>query len=240
MWNIRGVSNIGKRKSNQDYILYNSIKRHKRIIDILILCDGIGEFAKSDKCSELVCKKSMSTICSYIKNRKSRKSLHYKDLSKLIPLLTNLNIQEIDEDAGTTFTAAIIDRKKSSKVFTIIYMWAGDSRIYIKKNNTNLELLTSDHTDYESADKPLICSFNEKGKVIGKIDFGVTYVKDFKYLALTTDGIHDKCKNNELEAFLDYNYSVNKLTNKKLEDNLSYFLEKNISDNYSLIFQYYK
>lgn len=235
MWLLNSVSNIGKRKSNQDFILHQTIKKHRRNIDVLIVCDGIGQFAKSHLCSELVSKKAMERISASISNRKSRKVLDQSDLTKMKSQLQNLGITEIKEEAGTTFTATIIDRKSSKDGFSILFFWAGDSRIYIKDERNKIEQVSSDHVNENDPYKPITSSYNEKGEILGKMDCGFKSVKDLSLVALSTDGIHDKCNPNELETFFDYCNSLGKIENEQLEDDLTYFLDKNISDNFSLI-----
>jgi serine/threonine protein phosphatase PrpC len=235
MWVLNSVSNIGKRKSNQDFIIHQTFKKHKRHIDVLIVCDGIGEFKSSHLCSELISKMALGKISSAIKNRKSRKVLEKSDVGHFQNLLQNLKITGIDENAGTTFTATIIDRKNNKKGVSILFFWAGDSRIYMKEGKNKIEQLSYDHINEKDPDKPITSSYNEKGEILGVLECGFRSISNLSYIALSTDGIHDKCKPSELETFFDYCNSLGKITNEQLEDDLTYFLDKNITDNFSLL-----
>ena len=241
MWKINSVTNIGKRKKNQDFIISKQIQKDYRIIDIHVLCDGIGQFSQSGLCAKYAAEGIVNLIQIYFGKRKSKGKLDKTDLIELEKIIKQrLSIKNINEVAGTTMVATIIDRNIENGKINFIYLWSGDSRLYFKETNCKLVQLTNDHVEKGEINKPITSSINERGQIIGNLEGGFVSTENFQYVALTSDGIHDRCSRNELQDFLDYISNFIKPRNKRVEEDLLHFLYHNKSDNLSLILQQLK
>ena len=112
-WTKIFFSKIGLREQNQDFLSFFSIKKNKRLIDVLIICDGVGGRPNGKDCSNVVGKEVERKIRGYLNRRKSKTCLNEHDMNSIKKILSDLPKLSAVPLSMTTLSLVINDRKKN-------------------------------------------------------------------------------------------------------------------------------
>ena len=234
-WTQLFFSNIGKRDENQDFLSLTSVRTHKRIIDVLIVCDGVGGRPDGGKCSNTVGKEVQKKVLHYLHKRNARKSLNENDLHLLKRKLSDLPELDAPPLSRTTLALVLFDRLKSKYGNGCITLWAGDSRIYAIEATGDAFQISNDQYN---EDGHLSVVFSGDGKLIGDMGSRYIYFKDPLLICATSDGMN--CQTKGLYKFLIACLYLNTRDNITFEKLTTEFLGNIISDNYSAAMIYKK
>lgn len=226
-------SNIGKRETNQDFIIATSIKSKRRKIELIIVCDGVGGRPNGKECSEVIGSEILKQIKSFLRNRKSKLSLNNIDAGKLVKKLSNLPTLGAPSSSRTTFSLLLIDKKETSKGFSCLTIWAGDSRIYSIDSIGSALQISNDQYDENNH---LAVVFGGDGKLHGKLGHSFFITKNPLLFCLTSDGMNSQLKG--LFKFFVACVYYNITTNKEFEYQSTKYLGNLVSDNYSAALVY--
>jgi serine/threonine protein phosphatase PrpC len=120
---IKHFSNKGRRETNQDTVLINSLPGGG---NLLLIADGMGGYERGDEASKIVCH-GISTFLSTLK------SIELSDVQKAINK-TNLLIRQVKEDTGVKLGATVGGTiVKNNNAFCF---WVGDVKLFHFKNGT--------------------------------------------------------------------------------------------------------
>jgi serine/threonine protein phosphatase PrpC len=225
-------SDIGKRKRNEDraevcsFCLDDSLK-----FSYLSVCDGVGGSENGDICADAISSGLKNWVKYYIENY-GKSSLYMKQEAILHDTLYHLQIPPFKKRGASASSLILFDHKRKKDGYRLFVSWTGDCRAYCLDHTGNFRLLTCDHHDNEGR----LSSFYTipDGKVHGEPGtYLYTLDREPLVLALTTDGMHDKCTNNELKRFFTWCLLEQHLDGEKLGALVKRFIEMNISDNYS-------
>ncbi len=231
-WCFLNASCKGNRKSNDDYIDKLIISSKKLSYRAIVVCDGIGSIPNSGIASKYVSERLIEVISKYFKKRKSFGDLRKSDGDLIIRIIKSIGyISNIENKMYKTTMALSIFTKRRS-----INIWSGDSRIYYLDEYSKIQVITKDHHDLEGK---LLGYFDGAGYSHGCLDLKFKSLpKKFNCIFLTTDGVHENCTESELENFIIYCISKNIKKNSNFENELNYFINNNVSDNYSIALYY--
>mgnify|MGYP003402314602 FL=1 len=232
-WTQLFFSNIGKRTENQDFISIVSSKKSKRIIDIVIVCDGVGGRPNGHECSNTVGKEVLKRVSGYLKKRKSKSCLNENDLNALKGILSKLSRLNASPLSRTTLALVLVDRKKNKNGYSCIALWAGDSRIYAIEAEGHAFQISSDQYNEEGYISVL---FSGDGNLIGEMGSKYICLNDPLLICATTDGMN--CQLNGLYKYLVACLYSGIQDNKAFEKTTTKFLGSLVSDNYSAALLY--
>jgi PPM family protein phosphatase len=141
-WEITAKSITGEvRAHNEDFVLFGEDANGS----IAILADGVGGHNAGEVASRFVCYE----LLGWFDNRAPDKSLDAagKSLKAAIESIHNSLYQQSHENErqqGMATTLAMVLQFQRQAIFA----WAGDSRIYLARNNT-IEQISADHSFVE-------------------------------------------------------------------------------------------
>jgi len=231
-------SNIGRCDINEDRLnSFIIVSKENDPIICFVLCDGVGSIQYGDLCAELLCNEISLKIHKLIEEE-GRKLFYVRNRQKFKNYFNCLDIKACQEGASTlTILIANITRFKDG--FRFLVLWAGDSRAHIIDHELNYHLLTDDHHDSEGR---LTLYYD----LLHNNFLGDPSCRYFSFKRLpvafgvTSDGVHEKCNEEELRLFLLWFLYKPTDSNDKFSEYLSRFLNVNISDNYSASFLFKK
>lgn len=236
-WVELATTSGGTRKSNDDFVDYLKWYGRRRRVTLLVACDGIGSRPEAGKCAQSVGRAALETVVQFLKRRNSSRALGARDATTLAKRLRKLKVRGVTEESGTTFVLSVFDHKRHKGGYSLITLWAGDSRAYLLDSRDNFRQLTSDH----QTDERRITRFYDGTGCVrgGEPDVAFCEVNAApRAVCLTTDGIHERCRPNEFRKFLLYCVARRPRTEAQLAFYLSGFLARNIGDNYSMSLMY--
>ena len=237
-WVELSVTNRGLRASNDDFVADYKWrgKKHGRVT-LLIACDGIGSRPESAACAAAVGKAALDAALKFLRRRRSSLALNTQDAARLADRLQSLDVRNVPPASGTTLVLLLFDHKRSKDGYTIITLWAGDSRAYLIDSKGLFRQLTSDHQTDERRITRLI---DGTGKARGgRVETDICKVALApRAVCLTTDGVHEGRRSHELHQFLLYCLERRPRTEAQLSQFLTGFLDRNIKDNYSMSLMY--
>lgn len=231
-WTSVSASQTGTRESNEDFIAIRTLQYGIWRLKVLIACDGVGGRPAGGACASMVGEAVIGAINSYLKVRKSRFTLKRKETEKIARMLTALSIKGLVNQSACTLAVALVYPRSLGTRWASMVFWAGDSRVYeLQEDSGELRLLTYDHHDEEGR---LTSYYGGDGRVRGSLSW--LYREGPippAAVCVTTDGVHEHCRDEEIRHFLIYCMSKSIETNEHLSEELSDFLSLNISDNFS-------
>ncbi len=206
---------------------------------IAILCDGMGGY----KGGEIASKTAVNYLVGAFSNKDFTNlepdeiALWFEDqIDAIADELSEINKTKLDlSEMGTTLVCALF-LKNIVAIFNI-----GDSRIYIIDNDNKLIQMTSDQNIASELKKVWDISYDEAinfpgasllTSVIGinkstKIDSAFLDITHFKYLLLTSDGVHDYLYNHQIETILNSKITLAAKSQKLIKQ----AVEQNSNDN---------
>ena len=235
-----GVSHRGNRTHNEDYILIKKIKDAY----LLAVADGIG----GHSAGEVASKMAVDTLEEFMRE-KYREDLSIEEITELLKEAYKLADGKIKENAvgeregmGTTLTTALIKGDKC------IIINCGDSRGYLIRDGDIIHR-TKDHsfvqalidsgqiTEEKAMEHPMK---NIITSALGleelKIDTYLWDLREGDTLLLSSDGLHDYVKKEEIlkvvSSYRDPREIVKRLLDialEKTEDNVSIVVYRKIS-----------
>ena len=232
-WTILSFSNIGKRDENQDFLSCISIKKNKRVIDVLIVCDGVGGRPSGQECSRTIGNEIQKEVLSFIRNRKTKSCLNRHDLTILKRNLSGLKKLKASPMSRTTLALTLVDRKRNRYGNSCLTLWAGDSRIYAVESNGKAFQISNDQYN-ENGHISVV--FTGEGKLIGEMGSQQLYLKEPLLICSTTDGMN--CVLNDLFKFLVQCVYFRIQDDHIFEKKATKFLGNLVSDNYSVALLY--
>lgn len=229
-------SEVGKKKENQDFVAARSFRSHRRKIDVLIVCDGVGGHLGGSQCSKAIGEAVLGVVEKYLSRRKSGRSLDKEDANLLGQRLASLPITNAPKDSATTLALALFDRKNGKSGHSIVTAWVGDSHVYLFEIADAGKQLTSDHHDEEGR---LTRYITGDGRVHGGLEIRHFTANSPYGICLTTDGVHEKCQLSELYNFLLFCIDHRVTSDGRFSEAMTLFLGDNIDDNYSAVLLYH-
>lgn len=236
------TSNRGRKATNEDFVKtfnYDGFT-HKRFT-VLIACDGVGGEPGGQTCARAVGKAVLYRVRQYLLKRGVRKyALTLEDAKALAQNLQVLNIESPREGSATTLSLLLLVRRSDREEEkrggrNVIAIWAGDSRSYLLSRSGDSYQLTDDHHDSEGR---VTAFYRGDGRVYGDLGVVQQRVDGLCAACTTTDGVHDYCTEDELYHFLLYSIDQQLQTSDRLSEELTHFLQENLSDNYSMALTY--
>ncbi len=231
-----GFCEVGKRKTNEDFILFN--EHNKSDNRIVVLCDGMGGHSHGEIASHTVAK----TVFEYLKLLNKENYIPEDLQDALNASLKQLHVIDIYPDnekrMGTTLVVAVINN------MNIHIGHVGDSRCYLFDKDGNKKFRTKDHSKVaeaidaeiltekearENSHKNLLTRSVMSGKTEVKIEIDTIEVEDEDILFLCSDGVVDAMCDDEIQAVL---------INRSPEESLSILKEEcnlKSQDNFSAI-----
>ncbi len=234
---VESISDIGiKRKSNQDSFCYELAQYQGQQLAYLVICDGMGGFAKGEIASAEV----LTTFDDWFRKRMpeileagfSAEALREEWYS--MAAAENLRISEYAEanrlKMGTTLTAALF----LGEQYYILHV--GDCRLYEIRESEVLQL-THDHTvtqreidngelspqDAERDSRQhILLQCLGAGRAIAP-DFVVGTIRSGSSYLLCSDGFRHKFSKEEMQKQLN---AQNNSTKKKIQKNLTTAIEQ--------------
>ncbi len=202
---------------------------------LLVLCDGVGSRQNGALYSKAVGEAAVECTSRYLKARRSRRGIGERDVSTLRQRIQRLSVLEVPGDPACTLVLVLLDRRRRKDGYPFLVIWAGDSRAIAVGPDGKLDEWTHDHHDEEGR---LRSYFGRKGRVFGSLGShcGSTAVPNG--VCLTSDGIHERCEAAELARFVRYCMHNQICRDEELLAELTFFLGRNINDNYSMILAY--
>jgi serine/threonine protein phosphatase PrpC len=236
-WVELATTNDGTRKSNEDFVDRVKWYGKRRRVTLLVACDGIGSRPDASACARGVGRAALEHAVRFLKRRNSTRALGPSDATKLAKRLRNLKVTGVKEGSGTTFVLSLFDHKRHRAGYSLVTLWAGDSRAYLLDSSGGLHQLTSDH---QSDERRITRFYDGLGRVRGgDVDASFYEVSSApRAICLTTDGVHERCSPNELREFMLYCITRKPRTEPQLSHYLTGFLARNIGDNYSMSLMY--
>jgi serine/threonine protein phosphatase PrpC len=228
-------SEVGKKDSNQDFVAARSFSSRRRKIDVLIACDGVGGHEGGAECSAAVGNAVLNAVENFLARRKSDRALDKKDLDQLRKRITSLPPTNAPEGSATTLALVLFDRQKGRLGYSMVTAWVGDSHIHLLEVAGSSRRLTNEHHDDEGR---LTHYVTGSGRVHGGLEMGLVTSKSLYAICLTTDGIHEKCRPEELYNFLLYCIDHKIREERSFSEAMTLFLGDNIDDNYSAVLLY--
>lgn len=233
-WHVISTSHIGTKAVNDDFAWAEVLHGYRRKYAGLFVCDGVGSRKGSGKCANTVGQVTRDYLAAYVGRRKrgpltaTEAQRLQRELSAHIPrtLPGSGSLESSDAELATTLAATIVDGD------SLLALWAGDSRVFVLDERGVLTQVTDDHTDAEGR---LTCWISGDGEIAGKIS-AVHHraVARPAAVCVTTDGVHDRCRHDELRQFLLYAVLIGPADAGHLQMDLAAFLNGNVSDNFSL------
>ena len=237
---VYGISHKGNRTHNEDYILVKKIKD----IYLLAVADGIG----GHNAGEVASKMAVETLENFITER-YREDLSIEEIKEILEEAYNLAHRKIRENAigdkegmGTTLTTAVIKEDRC------IVANCGDSRAYLIRDGCIIHR-TKDHSFVQALiDSGQITEevamYHPMKNIITsalgleelKIDTYLWDLREGDTLLLSSDGLHDYVKKEEIlkvvSSYRDPREIVKRLLDialEKTEDNVSIVVYRKIS-----------
>jgi serine/threonine protein phosphatase PrpC len=243
------TSNRGRKATNEDFVKtlnYDNFTLNR--FTVLIACDGVGGEPGGQTCARAVGKAVLYRVRQYLLKRGVRKyALTLEDAKTLAQNLQVLNIESPllniespQEGSATTLSLLLIVRRSDREEEkrggrNVIGIWAGDSRSYLLSRSGDSYQLTDDHRDSEGR---VTAFYRGDGRVCGDLGVVQQRVDGLCAACTTTDGVHDYCTEDELYHFLLYSIDQQLQKSDRLSEELTHFLQENLSDNYSLALTY--
>ena len=237
-WIFLSSTDIGKRNANEDRLnSFFLLSAENNFIVCLIACDGVGGISGGSLCAELLCNEISSKINQLVKIE-GRKLFYFRNLKKLKNTISCLRLEKNTEGAST-LVVLLANLSRFRDGFRFITIWAGDSRSHIIDNDLVYCRLTEDHHDSDyniTAYYDLLAD-----NFLGEVSYRSYSFKNIPVIfGVTTDGVHDKCTENELQLFLIYCLYKNVNSDAMFSEYFRIFLGENISDNFSASFIFTK
>ena len=198
----------GTTLKGDDYFVHKSLDD----ITIAIVCDGVGSAMYGAKASKRVAEFLLQSLKNRPKSWSIEKSIHHF-ISNINQILYRESIQEYDDvELLTTLALVVIEGER------LYGANVGDSRIYLKRNDT-LTQLSQDHTYDDSMQGVL-------SQAIGAMeDVDIYYFENNlrlqDHILLCSDGLYSELSTQELAKGMDISASyLVKLASQKYDDNL--------------------
>ena len=223
---IKRLTGIGKRESNQDFIC---IDRLDSGASFFLIADGMGGYEKGDEAARIV-SENIFTFLNYVE------SVNEQNIQKAVQK-ANLAIKQFniknDIKSGATIGGVIV-YKNTSHIF-----WVGDVMVY-QINKDKVLFQTKSHTLVNSLlesnsikeEKTLekykhIVTRSVSGKPCeSNIGYHSTVFSQDNLFIICSDGVHNKISIEQFLLFLNQKNGIQELESKFL---------KNTQDNYSII-----
>lgn len=234
-WKLLSFSKKGKRNNNEDRIGYfDDWSATKGPICVFIACDGVGGTSGGAECAEEV----VQAVYTKLQELISIYGLSiFKDSGSalLVSELTSLKVKS-NISGATTLVALIFGVARLRNGYHCTAIWAGDSRAHIIDSKGQYLMLTKDHHDEEGR---LTAAYvaNGDGYCHGSLEIRHTVIPYYPLaFGVTTDGVHGKCVDVELCAFLAWCILQKGIDSDTFALATERFLAGNLSDNLSAIF----
>jgi serine/threonine protein phosphatase PrpC len=235
-WVSVAASLQGKRKYNEDSVFVEPVGGGQSSAIVMIGCDGVGSLSGSGETAAAVVKASVQAIATYLRGR-GRFSLPPFEHLRLAYRLRRLKLPPGLTGASTLAAAVVPTQYDAKRILTFA---VGDTRIYFLHDRKGLVQMTRDDHDRQGS---LTAYVTGRGRVVVARSL-LRHARLHRMrgppraIVITTDGIHEQCKEPELEAFLRYCIKDGVSSPKDLADLLSTFLHHNLSDNASICLHY--
>ncbi len=215
-----------KRQENQDNA---AVFKNKNNELMALICDGMGGYAGGYTASNVTMNKMINSF-----QKQNFSNMSYDNLSKWI----KKNIKNVKDELsliaeqnkilnqmGTTLVLALFLKNY------IAIINVGDSRAYTVSQDNKLTQITKDQNLASDIQKKWDISYEEAinfpeatllTSVVGvdkitNVDIYFLKNNTFKYLILTSDGIHDYLSNREMENILNNQKTLETKTNKLIQ-----------------------
>lgn len=235
-WFSLAASRRGARDANEDFVAIRTLQYGIWRAKVLVACDGVASRPEGGACSSAVGEAAIESIQGYFKRRKSVLTLDAGDIESLGKSLLSLPVEAVSPQSATTLAVALVYPRLLGRRWATLVFWAGDSRVYELDDSGTLHTLTKDHHDQEGR---LTSYYGGDGKMKGTLSW--VYRERSappSAVCVTTDGVHERCRPEEIRHFLLYCMSQQIDSDEQLSDELSEFLRLNISDNFSFVLYY--
>lgn len=225
---VQAFSEAGRKKPNQDALLYQQLDEDKWV---LAIADGMG----GEKGGEIASKLAIDTVAKEIMQTNSLREVFNQVKQNLVDFATS---QPEYRKMGTTLTVALVQGNH------VEVGHVGDTRLYHIHNN-KLSAITKDQTEVQKLIEIGVLSeeraknYPRRNVLISALtpthsfefqdtEFDLTH---FDKLLLSTDGAYSLIEKTELEILSEK--SAN--TNEYLQNIKTTILGRNIQDDYSML-----
>lgn len=208
-------SGIGKRATNQDYVLCKELPNN--LGNLFVVCDGMGGYTAGDIAAHIACEEVYAQLSL-------GKSIDEAIASANRHIDTQRLVLGVDK-MGCTIAACIV-RNKEAHIF-----WCGDSRVYLISDG-RVDFVTTDHSMLEEIKsiRPLTSSDIKRyshiitrslmGSETDVVDKVILPLQENTRIVICSDGFHKRLSDDEI-----FNIDVEEV----VKDNNAY------DDNYSVV-----
>jgi len=207
-------TNIGSREVNQDYIISHSFSDN---LSLHLVADGMGGLPCGEIASEIVGKSFLEGIG----NGMTLEDVTSLASCKIVSERNNIGIAKM----GSTVAGVLLDNM-DAKIF-----WAGDSRVYVFRNNSVI-YQTEDHSMVNELAKTRNLSFDERKKysnivtrsIMGDndcVDTSMIPLLTGDEILICTDGLYKECSVEYIAESIRTNHFDIDKHNDRFEDNHS-------------------
>ena len=189
---LNTFSIAGSGKANEDYILYWELSEE---LSLAILADGMGGLSYGNQAAQMVSHAIADFIASNLHKYESKELL--RKAFDMADELIRQKCYELRCKMGAAVCVALIGMN------SVHYAWQGNVRLY-KKDNDNLQLLTTDHIAVGGNTTLLIRCINGKG-FREPIPVESVSVNDGSTIFMCSDGYYQGTNNMQSQLLTDLN-----------------------------------
>lgn len=212
---VFSYSNIGRRDVNQDFLISQELREG---LSIHLVADGIGGY----DCGEIASKVVAESFADSFNQGLSIIEATHEATKRIKIIRHNLGVSKM----GSTVAGVLINN------FNAEIFWAGDSRVYVFRDNIQL-YRTEDHSVVNELSRVRQLSFEEKerynhiitrsimGCITDEVDIYSLILQPKDEILICTDGIYRECPIDYLiESIRDDYFDLDK-QNDRFVDNHS-------------------